>query len=66
MTETALARFLERLLSIRVGRFAPVAQAKHIRKASRVDRTVCHATHACQCVAASGGLPAPSPTPGTY
>jgi len=39
MTEpvTALSRFLERLPSIRVSRHAYFAQAKHTRKASRVD-----------------------------
>ncbi len=54
-TVTALARLLERLPSIRVSRSAHVAQAKHTRKASRVDRSVYHGTLWQECVAASGG-----------
>jgi hypothetical protein len=58
MTETVtiLARFLERLLSIRVSRSAHFAQAKHTRKASRVDRSICHGTLWQECAAASGGM----------
>jgi len=55
-TVTVLARFLERLPSIRVSRSAHFAQAKHTRKASRVDRSVCHGTLWQECAAASGGL----------
>ena len=50
---TALARLLS---SIRVSRSAHFAQAKHTRKASRVDRSICHGTLWQECAAASGGL----------
>ena len=50
---TALARLLP---SIRVSRSAHFAQAKHTRKASRVDRSVCHGTLWQECTVASGGL----------